>query len=257
MFKTILIDDEELAIERLRRLLKPHAEVIDIIATANDGNRAVEVIESLKPDLIFLDIEMSGRDGFAVLDALEHLPWIIFSTAYDEYALKAFETTAIDYLLKPVAPERLAASIRKLQTMATGSAEMKEDAYRRQVEQVVQALRASGAGKAEPWQRIQVRLGDRIRFIPVEQVCFFRASEKYVEMHTPDAMYLLNLTLNKLERHLPEQDFVRIHRSALINLHFLDEAVRQENGSWLVRMKDARRTRLAVSRSARSRLGLV
>ncbi len=256
MFKTILIDDEELALKRLKRLLAPHADIVDIIATETDGDAAVSLIETLKPDLIFLDIQMSGRTGFEVIEAVQHLPWIIFSTAYDDYALKAFETTAVDYLLKPVAPERLAASLEKLQRLARSSAHGDEAEYRRRVEHLLEAVRALPE-RQDTWRRIQVRTGDRIRFIPVEEICFFRAAEKYVELHTTQASYLLTLTLNELGKHLPEEDFVRIHRSAIINLRYLDEAIRLENGLWQVRMKDGRRTRLAVSRSARSRLGLV
>ena len=116
-FRTILIDDEPLALERLKRMLEPLEEIIEITDCAYDGRDAVDKINRLKPELIFLDIQMPELNGFEVLERIDFLPLIIFSTAYDEYALKAFETNSIDYLLKPVEPERLKVSIEKLKRL--------------------------------------------------------------------------------------------------------------------------------------------
>lgn len=244
-YRTLLIDDEPLALQRLRRLLEPHSDVIEIQDTACHGIEAVTKINRLKPDLIFLDIQMPELDGFQVLERLHTFPYIIFCTAYDDYALRAFETNAIDYLLKPVEPERLAKAIDKLQRL-TGD-------DRKTFETQLQHLMAHL--KKPKSRRIQVRIGDRIRLLNPKDICFFKASDKYVEGHTTDQSYLLNQTLNQLETELAEYDFVRIHRSALINLNHLEEMFRWFGGSFRVRMKDKARTELPLSRAARQKLG--
>jgi two-component system LytT family response regulator len=245
-YKTILIDDEPLALQRLERLLQPYGDLIEIVDRATNGLEAVEKIDATKPDLIFLDIQMPALNGFEVLDHLTHLPWIIFSTAYDEYALKAFETNSIDYLLKPVDPERLKKALEKLQRL-TGD---ETSAWREQLQKLLAGVKAPAA------KRIQVRLGDHIRFLNLKDIYFFRAVDKYVEAHTFDESFLLTETLNQFEADLPAGDFVRIHRSALINLNHLDEVVRLAPGSYRARMRDKKKTELPVSRGAKAKLGL-
>lgn len=245
-YKTILIDDEPLALARLERLLQPYGGVIEIIDRAASGLEATEKINQLKPDLVFLDIQMPELNGFEVLERLTHLPWIIFSTAYDEYALKAFETNSIDYLLKPVDPQRLKKALDKLQRLTQDE----PGAWREHMQKLLAGIKAPAS------KRIQVRVGDHIRFLNPKDICFFRALDKYVEAHTFDEAFLLSETLNQLEAELAVEDFVRIHRSALINLNHLSEVIRYAPGSYRARMRDKKKTELPVSRGAKAKLGL-
>ncbi len=244
--KAVLIDDEPLALDRLRRLLTPYGDRIDVVEEAMNGPEAVEQITRYQPDVIFLDIQMPGMDGFEVIQQLDVLPWVVFCTAYDEYALRAFETHALDYLLKPVDPERLARTVEKI-LKATGQ---EKSQVQSEMRQLLQWLRPG------PQRRLKIRLGDKIRFVPVDQICFFRAVDKYVEVHTAERVYLINDSLNQLERELPPDEFVRIHRSALINWNYIDEVYRWFAGNYRVRMRDKNRTELPVSRAARKRLAL-
>ncbi len=245
-FQTILIDDEPLALERLARLLEPHRDQIRIIAQADNGPEAVEQLDSLEPDLIFLDIQMPGMDGFEVLNAAGHHPLVIFSTAYDEYAVKAFAENSVDYLLKPVDPQRLHQAIKKLGRLTdAGQANMKR--------QIKKLLDLSGhSGKT----RITVRVGDVVRFIDAEEIHFFRARDKYVEVKTAEESFLVSKPLNQLEKELGGDDFVRIHRSALVNMKWIKKVRRLQNGNWWVEMQDRHATRLPVSRNSKSKLGL-
>jgi two-component system LytT family response regulator len=244
-FKTLLVDDEPLAIKRLERLLEPYKDLIQLVGKAYDGLDALELIERLQPDLVFLDIQMPGLTGLELLDQLDRLPWIVFCTAYDSYALEAFETYAIDYLLKPVSPQRLLKAVDKLKRLTpTDLTDLQTQLH---------SLAASLS--PPPFKRLQVRLGDRIRFLEIAEVFFFRASEKYVEACCYEASYLLSQSLNQLQDDLPPDDFVRIHRSALVNLKHVAEITRDHNGTALVRMKNKAQTELPLSRTAKSRLG--
>lgn len=244
--RTLLVDDEPLALRRLRRLLQPHAQVIEVIGEASNGREAVAEINTRQPDLIFLDIQMPELNGFEVLERLEHLPLIIFSTAYDEYALRAFETNSIDYLLKPLDPERLQKAIDKLVHLTQDEHTEVERQMRRLMEQV----------RPPQLKRLQVRVGDKIRFLDLPDICFLRAEDKYVAVYTRNDSFLLSQSLSDLERQLPGDDFVRVHRSAIVNLVHVEEVVRLSAGSYQIRMKDRARSKIPVSRAAKSRLGL-
>jgi two-component system LytT family response regulator len=245
-FRTVLVDDERLALDRLERLLAAHRDTIDVVGSAENGADAIVLINQRKPDLVFLDIQMPELTGFDVLERLDYMPLVIFSTAYDQYALQAFEVHSVDYLLKPVDPDRLQQAVGKLQRLANSGLGVLRD----RVQEAVQMLQSSHRG------RIQVKVGDRIRFIPVAEVAFFQARDKYVEVHTSDRTYLITKSLINLEAELPESDFVRVHRSVIVNIEFIDEITRDVGGGYEVRMKDADKTRLPVSRRYRSRLDL-
>lgn len=245
-FRTLLVDDEPLALTRLERLLQPHAAQIEIIGRAHNGEEAVAQIDDLTPDLVFLDIHMPGLDGFGVLEHIAHLPWILFCTAYDEYALSAFDTHAIDYLLKPVSPERLAKSLAKVQRLGAEA----NNPLQQQLQTLLAELRP------EALKRLQVRTGDRIRFIDPGDIYYFRAADKYVEGHTYEQSFLFDQSLNQLQATLPAADFTRSHRSVLINLNHVDEVIRQEGNTYIIRMKDAQKTELPLSRNAKSSLGI-
>ncbi|NUO81023.1 response regulator transcription factor [candidate division KSB1 bacterium] len=245
-YQTIIIEDEPLALQRLARLLQPYSDFIDLTAQATNGEEAVEMINALKPDLIFLDIQLPELNGFEVLARLTHVPLVIFSTAYDEFALKAFETNSIDYLLKPVEPERLQRALEKLRRL-TGHEQI-------QLQTQLQNLLAE-INKPK-LQRLQVRAGDRIRLLDYNEILFFRAVDKYVEVHTHNDTHLLDQSLNQLEAELPAEQFVRIHRAVLVNMKHVLEIVRGLGGNYRVRMRDKKATELPVSRASKSKLRL-
>ena len=248
-YRTVLVDDEPLALERLQRLLEPYRDTFDVAGTASSGGEAVEVINRLRPDVVFLDIQMPELNGFDVLERLDYMPLVIFSTAYDEYALKAFEVNSVDYLVKPVDPKRLGKTVEKLERLSeSGAGELRE-----RLERAIESLNPKGSGAKH---RIQVRVGDKIRLIPVADVVYFLASEKYVEVHTQTGNHLITKSLTQLEDELPAGDFARVHRSAIVNINFIDEITRDIGGTWEVRMKDTKKSRLPVSRRYRSRLDL-
>ncbi len=245
-FRAVIVDDEPLALARLGRMLEEHREAVEVVGTAGDGGEAVRVINELRPDVVFLDVQMPELNGFDVLDRLEYIPLVIFSTAYDEYALRAFEVHSVDYLLKPVDPKRLKLAVGKLRRLSEGGA----GELREQVRLAGEVIRSPEK------RRIQVRTGDRIKLIPASEVVFFLASEKYVEVHTREETHLINLSLTALEGELPQDDFVRVHRSTIVNINFIDEITKSFAGTYEVRMKDRARTVLPVSRRYKSRLGL-
>jgi two-component system LytT family response regulator len=189
---------------------------------------------------------MPELTGFDVLERLDYIPLVIFSTAYDQYALRAFEVYSVDYLLKPVDPARLKLAVDKLQRLSAGEA----GDLRERVQQALETFK-------DPRKiRIQVRIGDRIRLISATDVVFFVASDKYVEVHTRNETHLITKSLSKLESELPADDFVRVHRSVIVNINFVDEISKSFGGAYEVRMKDAEKTRLPVSRRYKSRLDL-
>lgn len=243
-YRTILIDDEPLALRRLEKLLSPFENEIDILAKIDNGPDAIRAIDELKPDLIFLDIQMPELNGFEVLEQIKHQPIVIFSTAYDEYALRAFETNSVDYLLKPVDASRLKKAIAKLKTF---SSEQREDLQVKLQEVLLNMHRAN--------KRIRVTKGDKIRLLPPEHIYFFTADEKYTRVSTYDNAYLIDKSLSSLESEL-SGNFVRIHRASIINLDHIDEIVRMFKGSFRVIMKDKNKSSLSVSRQLKHKLGL-
>ncbi len=236
MWKTIIIDDEQLARQRIKRLLKAYDE-IDIIAEAEDGERGLERINSHKPDLIFLDIEMPILNGFEMLAKLTHQPKVVFTTAYDQYAIKAFEEGSIDYLLKPIEIERLDKTIKKLKQTNLGSAPV-------QIENLIRQMQQKKAIRT-----LTVKLGDKILLIKLTDIVYVQAEDKYVFLHTVDGKkHLTDFTLSALEEKLPEE-FLRIHRSEIINTEYIKEIRKGFNGALVFVLNNAEETRVTSSRS--------
>ncbi len=243
-YRTLIVDDEALARERLKRLLKDFPE-IEIIGEADSGEDALEKIRARQPDLIFLDIQMPGKNGFEVLAELERtqLPRIIFVTAYDEYALRAFEVNAVDYLLKPVKRERLKAALERLpQTLASREVEA-------QMNQLLTYLR-----QPTYLQRLTVRKGDRIIFLETADILYFKAEDKYTFAVTESQEEIVDYTLNQLEEKLDPNQFVRIHRGHIINRAHLKELRRWFGGRYVAILKDKNQTQLPVSRGYAKRI---
>jgi two-component system LytT family response regulator len=235
-FRSIIIEDETLARERLKLLLQKHRDVIDIVAEAANGKEGLEVISSHHPDLIFLDIQMPGLTGFEMLQELEEIPLVIFTTAYDEFALKAFDTNAIDYLLKPIVPERLEKAIQKLQQMSGRDSQIDAN-----------LLAFINKMNQPQTSYIKVKTGAVTKLIKYDDIYFFRSEDKYTFIHTKDKKFLLSDSLNELEKSL-SSIFKRIHRAVIINLDHLQEIVQLSGNKSIVIMKDIHKTELPVSR---------
>lgn len=236
MWTTIVIDDEELARQRLKRLLARYPEV-NIIAEAENGAEGLKLIESLKPNLIFLDIEMPVLNGFEMLSKLTQQPQVVFTTAYDQYAIKAFEEGSIDYLLKPIELERLDKTIRKLkqQGLFTNPLPLAE---------LLQQIKPKKTIKT-----LTIKLGDKILLIKLSDIVRMNAEDKYVFVHTVDGKkHLSDFTLSTLEEKLPEE-FLRIHRSEIINTDHIKEIRKGFNGALVFVLGDPAETRVTSSRS--------
>lgn len=218
--RALVVDDEKLARSRLKRLLSDFSEV-EVMGEAANGKEAVALIHSEKPDVVFLDIRMPMMSGFDVLSNLEQSPFIIFTTAYDQYALQAFEENTIDYLLKPISTDRLGRAIDKLSRLFDQGNPQTID-----VEKLIGQIRR----REERFRRFSVRLGDQIIIIPAEDVVYFHAEEKYTFLHTKEKEYIVSFTLKDLEERLDSELFIRVHRSTIINLEKIETIQRWFNG---------------------------
>jgi len=254
--RTILIDDEQLALDRLRRMLGSYSDVFDIIAEARNGAEGLDLIEKHKPDLIFLDIEMPLLNGFEMLAKVSAMPMVVFATAYDQYAIRAFEENSVDYLLKPIESERLQKTVGKIKSRTEAKANREDEPGREQPSQIVSPDETKEfytqnllrlLEKMQPKQEmhaLSVKSGERILLIPLTDVSHFEAEEKYVFLNALDGQqYLLNHTLTSLEEKLPTH-FLRVSRSAIINTHQIGEIQRYFNGKYLLVMRDRKTTSL-------------
>jgi two-component system LytT family response regulator len=236
MIRALIIDDEPLGRERIRMLLATHPQV-QIVGECADGRSAVEAIRAHKPDLVFLDIRMPELDGFEVLEALGRaaLPHVVFVTAFDEYAIRAFEVNAVDYLLKPVDPVRLAQSIERVERSSG------EDADER-VLAVLELMR-----RPEHRSRVVVRDNRGAFFLATADIAWLEAAGNYVRVHANGKSYLLRETLKDLEATLDPERFVRVHRSAVVNLDAIERVEPWKRGEYAVLLRDG--TRLVSSRT--------
>jgi two-component system LytT family response regulator len=242
--RTVLVDDEELARRRLGKLLRDYAEEIEVVGEADSGDEAVRVIARLRPDLVFLDVQMPGCDGFEVVRRVEVKPFIVFVTAYNEYALRAFEENSVDYLLKPVAHERLGKTVGKLRRLFEGTAARSNENIERMLARLA----------SPPLQRLKVILGDRIILVDVRDIAYIEAKEKYTFIHTGEKSYMMDEPLAALEEKLDAAAFVRIHRAYIVNVSYIGEIVRWFAGRYKVRLKDPKSTELTVSRGYADRI---
>lgn len=249
--KAYLLDDEPLAVERLERLLAAHPG-IEIVGRSNDPLAAAEEIDALAPDLLFLDIQMPELDGFQLLARLVHQPLVIFTTAFDQYALQAFEANSIAYLLKPVGAAKLAAAILKIEAIRGGGA------ARPDLTHLLGALNTRLA-PAYP-ERISSRIGERTELIDLSRVTHFYAEDKLTFAATEAKDYIVDQTISELEERLDPARFCRIHRSTLVNLAYVTELYTYFGGKLIVKLKGARKAELTVAkeraRELRTRLAL-
>lgn len=240
MTKAVIIDDEPLAISIVKDYLKDHKD-INIVQECSNGFEGVKAIAEHQPDIVFLDIQMPKINGFEMLELVDEPPHIIFTTAFDEYALKAFEANAIDYLLKPFSKERFDKAITKWQEQRANESNGK-----------TQKLIESPAKQPEEQLRVVVRKGNNIRIIPVQEIHYLEAYDDYVKIHLADEMFLKKKTMNYFEKTLDPKEFVRVHRSFIVQLSQITRIEPMGKDSHVALLKSG--VRVSLSRSGYSRL---
>jgi len=219
--KAIIVDDERLARSELKKLLALHPEIV-IIDEASNVEEGVEKIDLARPDLIFLDIQMPGKTGFDLLSELEKAPKVIFTTAYDEFALKAFEVNALDYLLKPIDPKRLADAIQKLQA---------------EIELERASLSGNQRGPLSESDQVFVKDGEKCWFVKLQDIRLFESVGNYAKVYFDTNKPLILKSLNALEDRLDDHVFFRANRKHIINLHWIEKIEPYFNGGLLVELK--------------------
>ncbi|RYY38801.1 MAG: response regulator [Chitinophagaceae bacterium] len=238
--KALIIDDEPLARAFVRECLQAYPQVA-IAGECDNGFEGVKAVQQLQPDLLFLDIQMPKINGFELLELLDQRPAVIFTTAFDEYALQAFEAHAVDYLLKPFSPERFAKAMEKAL----------DNNSRTQQQKSVAALLDGGTDGGQAG-RIVVKTGGKIRIIPWSDIHYLEAADDYVKIHTADGAHLKNKTLGHYEQTLPAAQFVRVHRSFVANVQEITRIEPYEKDSHLALLKSGKR--VPVSRSGYAKL---
>ena len=248
--RAYLVDDERLAVERLKRLLESTGRVT-IAGTATDPEEALEFLRAHPVDVLFLDIQMPGLTGFELLEQLGTNVAVVFTTAYDRYAIEAFGVNSIDYLLKPVEPERLDKALDKLERFAG------------QPRPDVRALARELAAELAPnrrLERIASRVGERTTVLDVARIGHFASKDKLSFAVVNGHEHVIDYTLSELEARLDPRRFARIHRSTIVNLAFVQELFPAVDGGVLVRLKDEKKTELSVARDRvrdlKARLGI-
>jgi two-component system, LytTR family, response regulator len=241
--RTIIVDDERMARTRLRRMLEKDPDV-EIAAECEDGQAAVNAVREEAPDLMLLDIQMPGMDGFGVLEALgpERTPEVVFVTAYDEHAIRAFEEHALDYLMKPVSPERFAKMLARVRERRAHAA------HTQRGQENLLGLLAQRKAEARG-TRLVVRSGERTTFIAPEEIDWIEAAGNYAILHLGKRTHILRETMNALESQLPGEVFCRVSRSAILNLKRVKELQSLSPGDHVAILADEQR--VAISRSLR------
>ena len=246
--RAFLVDDEALALKRLQRMLAATKRV-EIVGVSQDPVEAVPRILEAKPDVLFLDVEMPGMTGFEMLAQLQPQPWVVFTTAYDRYALEAFGVNSVDYLLKPIEAANLDRALDKIERLRATAATPPAMA------ELIRRLTAP----AYP-DRVASKIGEKIEFVDLDQVTHFFASDKLTFASTPAKNYAVDYTIQELEQKLDPGKFVRVHRATLVNVAHVQELHSWFAGRMMVRLKDPKHTELTVSRdrvrALKQRLGI-
>lgn len=241
--RAYLVDDEPLALERLRRLLENTGRV-EVTGFTTKPEEAVVALTEDPPDVCFLDIQMPRLTGFEVLAKLANQPIVVFTTAYDKYALQAFGVSAADYLLKPVEPETLTRALNQVERLRAGELPAQPD-IQLLLRHIADSLRES---KPEFPRRIASRLGDRLWFLDLDRVSHFYAEDKLTCAVSEGKAHFIDHSIAELERKLDPSQFSRIHRGTLVNLAWIKEVTSLPGGALNIRLKDAKNTDLTVAR---------
>ncbi len=237
MIKALIIDDEKLARDVIKAYLKNHSG-IEVIGECENGFEGVKIIHEQHPDLIFLDIQMPKLTGFEMLELLDVPPMIIFSTAYDEFAIKAFENNAVDYLLKPYSQDRFDSAIEKAMEKLQNKGQHMES---------ISNLVDEHRNAVDELDRIVIRLGSKIVILDLDTIDYFEAQDDYVAIHSQEQKYLKQVRMKYLENSLPKEKFIRVHRSYIIAVSQIDKIEAYSKDSYLVLLKTG--VKVPVSRS--------
>ena len=245
--RTLIIDDEPLARMRIRSLLEKFSEDLEIIDEASSGSQAISKINELAPDVVFLDIQMPDMDAFEVLKNVDEdiMPLIVFTTAYENFALRAYEENTVDYLLKPVDPERLEKKIKKLRKRLPDI----EATNQMPADFSWEKFRSLMAMGDQYLQRVQVKIGDRILLVSVDEIIRFHSEEKYTTIYTPTNQYVIDTPLVDLEKKLDPRQFVRVHRAHLVAIDYIAEIRKTDSSRLNVILRDKDHTQILVSRN--------
>lgn len=239
LYSALIIDDEAPAREGLQNLLKEFSESIQILDTAKNGLEAEEKIITLQPDIIFLDIEMPGCTGFELLAKLKVIPIVVFCTAYDEYALEAFETNSIDYLVKPIKLERIEKTIQKLKSFENNISS----------DEIMTVLKKIADKKEAPkMTSITVKKDSKLFFIKLDDISFFESDSNYVRINSNLSSYLSDETMTNLTEKLPD-NFLRIHRGIIINKNYVNDIQKYFNSRFIITLNDKKKTSLTSGRN--------
>ena len=231
--RALIVDDEPLAREKIRTLLADDDDV-QIVGECGDGRSAARAIRESDPDLVFLDVQMPEMDGFATLEAAdrEDMPVIVFVTAYDQYALKAFDVHALDYLLKPFDRDRFQAALERAKRR------LRDDGADATDDRILKLLREFKQTRESGWlERLVVKARGRVFFVPVEQVDWIEAAGNYVQLHVGDESHLIRSTMKGLEEKLDPSRFIRVHRSAMVNISRIKEIQPWFNGEYTITLE--------------------
>ena len=246
MIRTLIIDDVQLARERLKRCLADHPDV-EIVGECDNGETAVKSVRALEPDLIFLDVQMPALDGFGVLEVLkkERMPVVIFVTAYNEYAIQAFEVNALDYLLKPVDCERLGKAVQRAKTHLAQppAGDDLDNRFRAMLEDI-----KSGS---KSLKRLTIKLTGRTILLPTDEIDWIETYGNYLKVHAGRESHLIRGTMQSLETKLDPERFVRVHRSVIVNIEKVKEIYPRSNGDQDLVLQNGRQ--LMLSRNYRDK----
>ncbi len=239
VLRTVVVDDEKLARDRLRGFLRALGDV-NVIGEAGNGPEAVQLIEETRPDLVVLDIQMPGMDGFGVLRALAHKPEVIFATAYDTYAIQAFEVQAADYLLKPISRDRLTEAVRRVRNRRENGGAATD------LQELVRALQQR---ERRYVTQLPVHKGRHILLVPIEDIFWFEVEYRLVYAHTASERYMTSFTLKDLEDRVDPEVFFRAHKSRLVNLGHIKAIVPWFGGRFKLVMRNATNSEVELSRA--------
>jgi two-component system LytT family response regulator len=245
--RVVIVDDEELARRGIRTRLQRFSDV-DIVADCSNGRQAIDAIRRYTPNLAFLDVQMPGKTGFDVIEQVgwEIFPYVIFVTAHDRYAIRAFEVNALDYLLKPIDDERFDLALQRARDALAGERD------RRLGQRLASVLGGADQGKARSAERIVVRSAGRVVFVRTSEIDWVEAAGDYVTLHVGKKSWLLRETIAEMDRKLQAKGFSRIHRSTLVNTERIGEMHPLDNGEYRLLLRDG--TELKLSRSYRHQL---
>ena len=235
--RVLVVDDEELARARIKELLAGIPDV-EVAGEAENGLRAVDMVGELEPDVVILDIQMPGMDGFEVVEALPRVPLVIFATAFDEYAIKAFEVNSVDYLLKPISKERLGEAIERARSLLDDGPRLDD-----------QMARLARIVRSREVRRLPVMKGKKIVLVDLDDVVWIGVEGELVFVHTASERYMMNATMAELESRLDPHVFFRSHRSSIVNLNHVKEIVPWFSGKYKIVVDDEKKSELVLSRA--------